>query len=243
MTTVPKRAMVLAAGRGERLRPLTDRVPKPLVEVGGKPLIDHALDRLASVGVEVAVVNVSYRRADLENHLKGRRHPKIIVSPESGRLETGGGVVNALDSLGDEPFYVINSDVLWTGGRSESLIRLAEFWDLARMDALLLVQPTVRAVGYNGRGDFQLGPLGEVRRREERETAPFVFAGVQILAPRLFADCPATPFSLNLIYDRAMRAGRLFGFVNEGRWTHVGTSEGLARARASYPTPSHAPPD
>ena len=241
MTTVPKRAMVLAAGRGERLRPYTDRIPKPLVEVGGKPLIDHALDRLASIGVEIAVVNVSYRRADLENHLKGRCLPKIIISPESERLETGGGVANALESLGDDPFYVVNSDVLWSGGRSDSLLRLAEFWDPARMDALLLVQPTVRAVGYHGRGDFQLGPLGEVRRREERETAPFVFAGVQILAPGLFTDCPKTPFSLNLIYDRAMRLGRLFGFVNEGRWTHIGTPEGLARARTLYPAPSHAP--
>ena len=238
MTTIPRRAMVLAAGRGERLRPLTDRLPKPLVEVGGKPLIDHALDRLASVGVDTAVVNVSYRRADLENHLKSRDRPKVIISPEPERLETGGGVANALAYLGDDPFYVINSDVLWTGGRSDSLIRLAEFWDSARMDALLLVQPTVRAVGYHGRGDFQLGPLGEVRRREERETAPFVFAGVQILAPRLFVDCPKAAFSLNLIYDRAMGLGRLFGFVNEGRWMHIGTPEGLARARALHPPPN-----
>ncbi len=232
---VPARAMVLAAGRGDRLRPVTDTRAKPLVEVGGKALIDHVLDRLAAVGVARAVVNVSYLGRQIEDHLAKRRRPEIVISRESERLETGGGVARALPSLGPDPFYVVNSDALWFGAQRDALTRLADAWDEEAMDGLLLMQPTVRAIGYEDRGDFHLGPLGELRRRGERDVAPFVFAGVQILHPRLFEGCPEGVFSLNRLYDQALGRRRLFAIANDGDWLHVGTPEGLAQANRFLP--------
>ncbi|MFQ5783194.1 MAG: nucleotidyltransferase family protein [Alphaproteobacteria bacterium] len=226
----PETAMVLAAGRGERLRPLTDARPKPLVEVAGKALIDHVLDRLAAAGVTRAVVNLWYMAGTIERHLADRRRPAIALSHESELLDTGGGVVNALGLLGDAPFYAVNSDVLWRDSGASALGRLAAVWDGGAMDALLLVVPVERAVGYEGRGDFERDPNGGLRRRGAAAHASYVFTGVQLLHPRLFRDAPAGPFSLNLVYDRALAAGRLRGLVHAGDWLHVGTLAGLAEA-------------
>lgn len=219
-------AMVLAAGLGTRLRPLTDRMPKPLVEVGGRTLLDHALDRLQDAGVERAVVNAHYRAGMIAEHVAKRSRPAIELSLEEELLETGGGVARALPLLADK-FLVANSDVLWLDGKVPALQRLARAWDDERMDALLLMQRTATAVGYDGSGDYVVDPLGKPRRRKEREIAPFLFAGVQLLHRRLFDGAPDRRFSLNLLYDRAERAGRLAAVVHDGEWYHVGTIEGL----------------
>ena len=229
----PVRAMVLAAGKGLRLRPITLSRPKPLVEVGGQTMLDGVLDRLAEAGAAEAVVNAHYLGQMIESHLQGRTRPRIHLSHEEALLETGGGVKKALPLLGEEPFFVINGDILWRDGKVPALRRLAEAWDGARMDALLLLQPTATAVGYEGLGDFVMDQLGRLRRREEGEVAPFLFAGLQILSPGLFAGTPDGPFSLNLIYDRALAAGRLYGLRHDGAWYHVGTPEDLALVEAA----------
>jgi N-acetyl-alpha-D-muramate 1-phosphate uridylyltransferase len=229
----PVRAMVLAAGKGLRLRPITLSRPKPLVEVGGQTMLDGVLDRLAEAGAAEAVVNAHYLGQMIESHLQGRTRPRIHLSHEEALLETGGGVKKALPLLGEEPFFVINGDILWRDGKVPALRRLAEAWDGARMDALLLLQPTATAVGYEGLGDFVMDQLGRLRRREEGEVAPFLFAGLQILSPGLFAGTPDGPFSLNLIYDRALAAGRLYGLRHDGAWYHVGTPEDLQRVEAA----------
>ncbi len=228
------RAMVLAAGRGERLRPLTDSLPKPLIKVGGKALIDHVLDRLAEAGVEQAIINLWHLGASIEAHLAGREKPTIAFSHETERLDTGGGVAKALPLLGDAPFYVVNSKLLWSDGEIGALARLAGAWDDAAMDGSLLIVPLDRAGGYAGSGDFFLGEGGAVARPKPGEPAPWVFTGIQILHPRLFDGAPAGPFSLNLLYDRAMAAGRLFGVVHQGGWRHVASPEGLAEAQAWF---------
>lgn len=237
----PQRAMVLAAGLGERMRPLTDARPKPLIEVHGQSLLDYILDRLDEVGVAEAVINLFYRGEMIEAHLAARTRPRIAFSREEVRLETGGGVRLALPLLGEDPFYVINGDVRWLDGRTPALLRLAEAWDPARMDALLLLHPTAFAVGYEGAGDFILAPDGRLRRRREREVAPFVFAGLQILHPRVFARTPGGPFSLNRIYDAAQEAERLWGVRHDGEWFHIGTPAGLAEVEAAlHPLSFHS---
>jgi len=228
---VPRRAMILAAGLGTRMRPLTDTMPKPLVPVGGKPLIDHVLDRLAASGVETAVVNVHHFADKIEQHLKPRRAPKIVISDERAEvLGTGGGVVKALPLLGDAPFFHVNSDTLWIDGVKSNLDRLGEAFDPARMDALLLLAPTATSVGYGGRGDFTMAPDGKLRRRPEREVVPFVYAGIAILAPALFEDAPRGAFSLTALFDRAIEQERLYGLRLEGVWMHVGTPDAVAAA-------------
>ncbi len=227
MTAVPKRAMILAAGLGERMRPLSDSRPKPLIEVRGRAMIDSVLDRLDAAGVREAVVNLHYLGHMIEAHLKDRARPRVSFSPEADRLETGGGVRNALPLLGKKAFFVINGDICWLDGCSPALHRLAGAWDGGKMDALLLAHPTAFAVGYEGRGDFILGPGGQLRRRREREVAPFVFAGMQILHPRLFDGAPDGAFSLNRLYDAAAERGRLWGLRHDGEWFHVGTPEDL----------------
>jgi MurNAc alpha-1-phosphate uridylyltransferase len=234
--------MVLAAGLGTRLRPLTDTTPKPLVRVAGRTLLDRAIDRLAESGVEEVVVNIHHLAEQMENHLKRRRSPRIRISREQQRLETGGGVANALKLLGDGPFFVVNADVIWLNGPYPTLARLASTWDDRQMDALLLVHPTVDAFGYDGIGDFMMDPVGRLVRRPEAYLAPYLFAGVQILHRRLFADAPNSAFSLNLLYDRAIDAGRLSGMLHDGKWLHVGTptdvrfaDEYLARPHAGAP--------
>jgi MurNAc alpha-1-phosphate uridylyltransferase len=231
MTGVPKSAMVLAAGLGTRMRPISDTLPKPLVEIGGRTLLDHAIDRLAQVGVERVVVNVHYKAEMIANHLAARDHPRIEISAEDELLETGGGVARALPLLG-EWFYVVNSDVLWLDGTDHALGRLAGAFDPVCMDAVLLFQRTATAVGYDGSGDYFLDSLGVPRRRGEREIAPFLFSGVQLLHRRLFDGIAERRFSLNLVYDRAERAGRLHAIVHDGEWYHIGTPEGLAATRA-----------
>lgn len=223
--------MVLAAGLGERMQPLTDTKPKPLIEVAGKALIDHTLDRLAAAGVETAVVNVHHMADALETHLKGRRRPKIVLSDErNALLETGGGIVKALQWLGPEPFLLMNSDSLWLEGAVPNLVRLGRAFDAARMDALLLLAPSAGAIGYRGRGDFGMDAQGKLHRRAEQERAPLVYAGVAVLAPRLFAGAPAGAFSITRLFARAEADGRLYGLELEGRWMHVGSPEAIAAA-------------
>jgi MurNAc alpha-1-phosphate uridylyltransferase len=229
---MPRHAMVLAAGRGERMKPLTDRMPKPLVKVGGKALIDHVLDRLDAVGVERVVVNVHHLADALERHLDGRR--SIVISDERNQLlETGGGIVKALPLLGQAPFFLINSDTIWLDGVKPNLARLAEAFDPGRMDALLLLAPAATSVGYAGRGDYAMTPEGQLERRGERAVVPFVYAGTAILSPALFADAPSWPFSLTRLFNRAEEAGRLHGLRLEGVWMHVGTPAGIAEAEAA----------
>ncbi|MBX9796970.1 nucleotidyltransferase family protein [Sphingomonas sp.] len=232
---VPETAMVMAAGLGKRMRPLTATRPKPLVEVAGQPLIDHALDRLRAAGVKRAVVNVHYLADALEAHV--RRHANgldIVISDERAQLmETGGGLVQALPHLGDRPFVTVNSDNLWIDGPVDSIRALAAAWDDARMDALLLLVPLARAHCHGGQGDFHLSPDGRIAgRRRPGRLAPFVWTGVQILSPRLITDWPQGPFSTNLFWDRAIAAGRAFGLVHGGLWFDVGTPGAIARTEA-----------
>jgi MurNAc alpha-1-phosphate uridylyltransferase len=224
---MPGRAMVLAAGRGERMRPLTNKMPKPMIKVRGRTMIDRVLDRLEAAGVGEAVVNLHHMGDMIESHLAARERPKTVFSPEADLLETGGGVVNALPLLGPDPFFVLNGDVVWLDGGTPALERLAATWDESSMDVLLLLQPTANAHGYDGHGDFFMSPEGRLRRRREREVAPYLFAGIQIFHPRVFRDVPEGAFSLNLIYDRAIEAERLWGLRHDGEWFHVGTPEGL----------------
>jgi MurNAc alpha-1-phosphate uridylyltransferase len=226
--------MVLAAGLGTRMRPLTDTMPKPLVAVAGRALIDHVLDRLAEANVERAVVNVHHFAEQLQRHLKKRARPKIVISDERGLLlGTGGGVVKALPELGDTPFFHINSDTLWIDGVTPNLARLAAAFDPASMDALLLLAPTTNSIGYSGRGDFTMAADGRLQKRDERAVAPFVYAGAAILSPSLFVDAPAGEFPLTQLFDRAILAGRLFGLRLEGLWMHVGTPDAIAAAEAA----------
>jgi MurNAc alpha-1-phosphate uridylyltransferase len=227
----PHTAMVLAAGLGERMRPLTDRLPKPLVAVAGKPLIDHVLDRLAAAGIERAVVNVHYLADMIERHLTGRTRPRITISDErQALLDTGGGVVKALPLLGREPFLHVNSDTIWVDGVQPNLQRLAAAFDPAAMDALLLLAPTATSIGYAGRGDYAMGSDGRLRQRSESEIAPFVYAGAALLRPELFAGSPSGAFSLIRLFNRAAQAHRLHGLRLEGVWMHVGTPDAVAAA-------------
>ena len=232
--STPDHAMVLAAGLGTRMRPVTNAMPKPLVPVAGKPLLDHVLDKLADAGVDDAVVNVHYFAEQIEQHLIGRRAPRITISDERSQLlNTGGGVCAALPLLGTAPFFLLNSDTLWIDGVDGNLNRLARAFEPARMDALLLLAPTATSVGYVGRGDFAMDPAGVLRRRREREVVPFVYAGAAVLTPGMFAEAPEGPFSLNLLFDRAIEAGRLCGLRLDGVWMHVGTPEAVAAAEAA----------
>jgi len=224
-------AMVLAAGKGARMRSLALERPKPLVEVRGTPLIDGVLDRLSTAGVPKAVVNVHHFADMLRNHLTSRREPEVTISDESDRLlDTGGGIARALTCFGDRPFFVLNADVLWLDGRANTLSRLARRWSDEEMDALLLMCFAVGAIGYEGLGDFMMADDGRLSRRDERWVAPFVFSGIQILHPRLFDAAPGGVFSLNRLWDRAESEGRLFGLIHEGAWMHVGTPEAVSAA-------------
>jgi MurNAc alpha-1-phosphate uridylyltransferase len=237
MTMTPKSAIVLAAGLGTRMRPYNGHVPKPLVTVAGKPLIDYGLDRLADAGVERAVVNVHHLADSLERHLAPRRQPRIIISDERGALlGTGGGIAKALPALGDAPFFLVNSDTLWLDGVKPNFARLAERFDGQTMDALLLLAPTADSIGYSGHGDYMMHRDGRLQRRAENEIVPFIYAGAAILTQRLFADAPAGAFALTRLFDRAGAAGRLFGLQLEGRWMHVGTPDAVAAAEAALAT-------
>ena len=226
--------MVLAAGLGTRMRPYNGHIPKPLVQMRGKSLIDYSLDRLADAGVERAVVNVHYLADALESHLAGRKRPQIVISDErENLLGTGGGIAKALPQLGDAPFFLVNSDTVWLDGVKSNFVRLAEAFEPSEMDVLLLLAPIAGSIGYSGRGDYAMLPDGRLRRHGENEVVPFVYAGAAILAPSLFADAPSGAFSLNLLFDRASANGRLFGLRLEGLWMHVGTPEAVAAAEAA----------
>lgn len=223
--------MMLAAGLGKRMRPVTATTPKPLIEVGGKALIDHGLDKLQAAGIGQCVVNVHYLADLVEVHLAKRETPRIVISDErGGLLETGGGICKALPLLGEEPFVLLNSDSTWIEGVTPNLEHLIHQWDGARMDVLLLLSEIVASVGYDGRGDFDMAKDGSLSRRVERAVTPFAYAGAAILHPRIFADAPEGAFSLNLLFDRAIESGRLHGVQMEGVWLHVGTPEAIAEA-------------
>ena len=224
VATVPKTAMILAAGLGKRMRPLTATRPKPLVEVAGKPLLDHVLDRLGAAGVERVVVNVHYLPDALEAHLRSRTDFAVTISDERDLLlETGGGLVKAAPLIDCDPFIAVNSDNYWVDGPADALKLLASQWDATRMDALLLVIPHAFAGNHQGLGDFHMTPDGQLRRRGKARIAPFVFTGIQIMAKRLLEDAPEGPFSTNLLWDRAIATGRLYGAVHQGLWFDVGT--------------------
>ena len=231
---VPRSAMVLAAGLGTRLRPATEALPKPLVKIDGRTLLDHVLDRLVLAGVERIVVNTHYMAAMIAEELARRDRPSIEISHEDELLDTGGGVARALSSL-DDAFFVVNADVIWRDGKESGLLRLARAFDPERMDAILMLQPTVAAIGYEGDGDYFLAPAGQPRRRRAREVAPFVYAGIQLLHRRLFDGISQQVFSLIRLFDRAEAAGRLHAIVHDGEWYHIGTPAGLAAIRARLP--------
>src|ERR1700716_811334 len=212
MSVKPTKAMVLAAGLGVRMRPLTDRMPKPLVRVAGRTLLDHVLDKLAAAGVGEAVVNVHYLPDQIIDRVAARARPRVIISDERDQvLGTGGGVVKALPLLGPAPFFLVNADTMWIDGVRPNLARLAEAFDPARMDILLLMAPTASSIGYSGSGDYAMASDGALRKRKEHQVVPFVYAGVAILSPSLFSDPPAGEFSLIKLFDRAGELERLFG--------------------------------
>lgn len=229
----PQIAFVLAAGLGTRMRPLTDQLPKPLVPLAGRPLLDHVLDRIGEAGIAHAIVNVHYRADQIEAHLAARTTPRITISDERAvLLETGGGAARILPLVGPEPFLIANSDTVWLeapGGRN--ITRLIDAWDADRMDGLLLLADAATSLGYAGRGDFVMNEDGRLQRVAMGATSPFVFAGVSIAHPRLFDGCPDGPFSLNRVWDRAIAAGRLFGHRLDGLWMHVGDPAALAAAQ------------
>lgn len=227
--------MVLAAGLGTRLRPLTDRTPKPLIPVAGRTLLDRCLDRLVEAGVQRAIVNIHWLGSQIREHLKARHDLQIAISDETDLLlETGGGIANALPLLGEAPFVAVNADLIWRDPENETnaVQHLAASFDPAAMDGILLLQPREQADGHGGPGDFFLEADGKLRRRCTQATAPYVYTGVQILQPAMFRDAPAGAFSLNILYDRAIVAGRLHGIVHRGTWMDVGTHDGLKHAEA-----------
>ena len=235
MPVHPTKAMVLAAGFGLRMRPLTDKMPKPLVPVAGQPLLDHVLDKLGAAGVTDAVVNVHYLPDQIIAHTKSRSRPKVTISDERDKvLGTGGAVVKALPLLGNAPFFHVNADTMWIDGVRPNLARLAEAFDPARMDILLLMAPTTSSIGYSGRGDYSMLPDGALRKRRELQVVPFVYAGAAIMSPSLFADAPAGEFSLTKMFDRANEQERLFGLRLDGVWMHVGTPDAVQAAEEAF---------
>src|SRR6201995_3128962 len=235
MPVKPAKAMVLAAGLGVRMRPLTDRMPKPLVPVAGRPLLDHVLDKLASAGVTEAVVNVHYLGQQIIDHVASRASPHVTISDERNQvLGTGGGVVRALPLLGQAPFFHVNSDTMWIDGVQSNLTRLAQTFDPARMDILLLMAPTANSIGYGGLGDYAMLPDGALRKRREHQVVPFVYAGAAIISPGIFADAPSGEFSLTRMFDAANEQERLFGLRLDGVWMHVGTPDAVSAAEEAF---------
>lgn len=227
----PKKAMVLAAGLGTRMRPITDRIPKPLVEVYGKTLLDHGLDALVKAGVEDVIINVHYHADQIEAHVSNRKDLNIIISDErSELLDSGGGIAKALPHLGDDPFFLINADSFWVEGYRPNLSRMAEEWCNSEMDILLLLASMANAVGFGSRGDFSMDSNGRLERRGEKKIAPFAYAGAAILNPAIFAQSPKGAFSLNKQFDAALEQERLFGLRLEGLWLHVGTPDAIREA-------------
>jgi N-acetyl-alpha-D-muramate 1-phosphate uridylyltransferase len=235
MTIHPRTAMLLSAGMGQRMRPLTDKTAKPLLTLGGRALLDHALDRLVEAGVETVVVNAFWHADRVEARLAARaaerRPPRTILRRETALLDTGGGTRAALDLLGEDPFYVVNGDSFWLNGTRPALRRLADAFDPA-LQGVLLVHRTFQVHAEVGFGDFVLDKWGGLRRRAEREVAPYVYAGVQLIRPDLLRDMPEGPFSMNRAWDRAIAAGRLRAVVHDGLWCHLSTPSDLADAES-----------
>lgn len=228
------RAIILAAGYGKRMMPLTQRLPKPLIAVAGKPMIDYAYERLAADGVSQVVINVHYLPEPLISWARSKTTPPVLISDETGLLlDTGGGVVNAIGLLGAEPFFILNGDSFWLESRMPVLARLRELFDPGKMDGLLLLSRTSQAVGYDGAGDFHFGTDGRIGRRGLAGVEAFAFAGCQLVRPALFTGAPAGPFSTNMMWDRAIRDGRLFGVVHDDLWLHVGTPQAIPLAEAA----------
>jgi MurNAc alpha-1-phosphate uridylyltransferase len=226
-------AMVLAAGLGTRMRPLTAARPKPLIEVKGKALIDYGFDHLRRAGVSRAIVNVHYLPEQIEAWAARQTSPAVTISDERGViLDTGGGITKALPLLGPDPFYVLNSDSFWIDRGKPALQRLAEAWNEADMDCLLLLAPLARTVGYDGVGDFHLGADGRLVRRREGEAGALAYIGGYLVHPRIFAGAPEGKFSMNLLWNHAIAMGRLFGLAHDGLWLHVGTPDAIPLAEA-----------
>jgi MurNAc alpha-1-phosphate uridylyltransferase len=225
--------MVLAAGLGTRMRPLTDVTPKPLIEVAGKPLLDWGLDSLERAGVAEAIINIHHLPGQMRAHLAKRREPRIIVSDETDRLlESGGGIVRALPLLGPDPFFVLNADTFWVEGGAPNLSGLALAWDAGRMDILLMLAEMDKATGHSSRSDFLLG--GDDRLTRSRgDPAGLIYAGAAIVHPRIFAGAEAEPHSLNRYFDSSAAEGRLFGWRMRGHWITVGTPEAIPAAEAA----------
>src|SRR4051794_16904082 len=235
MSVTPAKAMVLAAGLGLRMRPLTDHMPKPLVRVAGQPLLNHVLDKLATAGVTEAVVNVHYLPDQIIDHTATRSRPRVTISDERDQvLGTGGAVVKALPLLGDRPFFHVNAGTLWMDGVRAVLAGVAETVDPARMDILLLMAPTASSIGYGGRGDYAMLPDGALRKHREHQVVPFVYAGAAIMSPLLFAGAPSGEFSLTKMFDRANEQERLFGLRLDGMWMHVGTPDAVGAAEQAF---------
>jgi MurNAc alpha-1-phosphate uridylyltransferase len=224
-------AMVLAAGEGRRLRPLTEHTPKPLIPIYGKTMLGHALDQLAAIGIMRCVVNTYHLANQIEAYLEKRTLPEIIISHEPELLGTGGGIVKALPYFKGEPFFVLNADIWWQGAPHHNhpscLHRLGEIWDPSKMDALLLLVPVEKAIGYEGAGDYFLKPDGQVQHRGTELRAPYVFSGIRILHPRLLAGQKIHPFSIVPFFHQAERQGCLYGMRYEGNWGDMGTLDGL----------------
>ncbi len=228
---VPKKAMVLAAGLGTRMRPITDKIPKPLVKVHGKTLLDHGLDALVRANVKEAVINVHYHADQIEDHVSSRSDLKITISDERDELlDSGGGIANALPHLGDEPFFLINADSFWIEGYQQNLLRMAETWNQKEMDIMLLLASMANAVGFGSKGDFSMETDGRLLRRGEKKIAPFAYSGAAIINPAIFKNAPKGAFSLNKQFDQALEQERLFGLRLEGLWLHVGTPEAIHEA-------------
>lgn len=234
MTRHPTKAILLAAGLGKRMRPITDHLPKPLVQVDGKPMLDHALDRLDAAGITDVVVNVHHLANQIESHLSARHRPNIIISDERNELlETGGGAKKALPHFNDEPFISMNSDCLWTESGINNLATMTSAWRHDDMDMLLMIVKQQDTLGYEGKGDFDVDAGGRLTRRAS-DSARCVYAGAAILKPELFVDTPDGPFSLNILFDRAIAKRRLFGHLLQGCWLHVGTPESIEPAQERY---------
>lgn len=230
MTQAPTKAFVLAAGLGERMRPLTNNCPKPLLTVGGRTMLDRCLDALAAAGVRDVVVNTYYLPGMIEDHLQHRHDLNIIISRENELLDTGGGVKKKIDFFGDEPFYALNADVIWTDGDTPALTALANMWDAAKMDALLLLYPCADLPAHAGRGDYYLadGDDRPVFAKRDGLVPNYIFTGPRIVHPRLFDGAPDGKFSFLELFHRAEAAGRLYALRHSGKWYHVGTPDALA---------------
>jgi MurNAc alpha-1-phosphate uridylyltransferase len=230
-SSTPDIAMVFAAGLGTRMRPLTEVTPKPMIPIGGRPMLDHLLDRLAQAGVGTAIVNVHHLPEQIERHVAARTKPRIVISDERARLlDQGGGIAKVLPLIGDKPFLIANTDALWIEGPASNLARLAQAWDADRMDALLLIAASATSIGVDWSGDFLMDAEGRLTKRPEREVAPFVYTGVGIIKPHLFAQETREVFRLAPILFEAAEKGRLFGVRLEGQWLHVGTPEAIGEA-------------